>query len=123
MPTTFSNALERSVTRSVPTEDHHSEGIDGGGILVQARECIGDNIGDPWYVRDVEVGLLKKPFEGGVVCHDMYRKAEKKWAPFLESMDDSAEFFLMDQIVSFGRGERAGVIGDRLSLIGGWTCT
>ena len=70
-----------------------------------------------------KVGLLEKPFERGMVCHDMYQKAEKEWAPFLEGVDDSAEFILMDWIVSSGRGERAGVIGDRLSLIRGWTCT
>ncbi|OWZ60727.1 hypothetical protein AYX15_07002 [Cryptococcus neoformans] len=72
MPTTFSNALERSVTRSVPTEDHHSEGIDGGGILVQARECIGDDVGDPWYVGDVandslfDIWLMHQGLEEGI---------------------------------------------------------
>lgn len=31
-----------------------------------------------------EVWLLEKPLEGGMISHDMYWEAEKKWAPFLE---------------------------------------
>lgn len=70
-----------------------------------------------------EVWLLEKPLEGGMISHDMYWEAEKKWAPFLEGMDDGTEFFLMDWVVAFSRSERARVIGDGLGLIRGWTCT
>lgn len=38
---------------SVGGENYHGEGIDGSVVLVQVREHSSDDIGDPWYVRDL----------------------------------------------------------------------